>query len=381
MLKRRALQVSLAIAAVMALAAPAAAADDVVDGVLGPGALYRLVRPANWNGTLLVYAHGYVSPDQPVAIPPDAQQVIALVAPQGVAVAVSSFSENGWAVKDGTQRTHQLLGIFTAKFGRPSRIYAAGASMGGLIAIKMVETWPGDFTGMLPACAVAGGMRRQLDYMGNVRVLFDLFYPGVLPGSAVDVPAGIDVLSQIVLPAVAAMTGDPTGAGAIASLVQTPVPFASGPELVESIATALAGAAGYPSVLALTHGQPFFDNFSTQYDGALPPATLQWINANVQRFSASPAGLNYVEHYYTPTGDLPVPALTLSTFRDPVVPGFHRDAYGEIVAAAGNADRLVQRSVPGTGNGYGHCTFTPQELASAFSDLVLWAEYGVTPAR
>lgn len=380
MLKRRALRVSLALAALMALTAPAAA-DDVVDGVLGPGALYRLVRPANWNGTLLVYAHGYVSPDQPVAIPPDAQQVIALVAPQGVAVAVSSFSENGWAVKDGTQRTHQLLGIFTAKFGRPGRVYAAGASMGGLIAIKMVETWPGEFTGMLSACAVTGGMRRQLDYMGNVRVLFDLFYPGVLPGSVVDVPAGIDVLSQIVLPAVAAMTADPTGALAIASLVQTPVPFASGQELVESIATALAGAAGYPNVLALTHGQPFFDNFSIQYAGALPPATLQWINANVQRLSASPAGLNYVEHYYTPTGDLPVPALTLSTFRDPVVPGFHRDAYGEIVAAAGNADRLVQRSVPGTGTGYGHCTFTPQELAAAFSDLVLWAEYGVKPTR
>ena len=143
--------------------------------------------------------------------------------------------------------------------------------------------------------------------------------------------------------------------------------------------TALVGAAGYPSVLAQTHGQPFFDNFSTQYAGALPPATLQWINANVQRFSASPAGFNYFEHYYTPTGDLPVPAITLSTFRDPVVPGFHQDAYGDIVTAAGNADRLIQRSVPGTGNGYGHCTFTPQELASAFSDLVLWAEYGVRP--
>jgi hypothetical protein len=224
-------------------------------------------------------------------------------------------------------------------------------------------------------------MRRQLDYMGNVRVLFDLFYPGVLPGSVVDVPAGLDILSQIVLPAAAAMTADATGALAIASLVQTPVPFASAQELLESIATALAGAAGYPSVLALTHGQAFFDNFTTQYQGTLLPATLQWINANVQRFSASPAGLNYVERYYTPTGDLRVPALTLSTFRDPLVPGFHQDAYGQIVAAAGNADRLVQRSVPGTGNGYGHCTFTPQELATAFSDLVLWAEYGVKPTR
>jgi hypothetical protein len=31
-------------------------ADEVADGRLGPGALYRLVRPTNWNGSLLLYA-------------------------------------------------------------------------------------------------------------------------------------------------------------------------------------------------------------------------------------------------------------------------------------------------------------------------------------
>jgi hypothetical protein len=378
MLKRHALRMFLAVAAVLGLAGQVLA-DDVVNGELGPGALYRLVRPTNWNGTLLVYAHGYVSPDQPVAIPPDAELVIALLAPQGVAVAVSSFAENGWAVKDGTQRTHQLLGIFTSKFGKPSRVYAAGGSMGGLIAIRLVETYPGEFVGLLPACAVSGGLRPQLDYFGNVRVLFDLFYPGVLPGSVVDVPPGIDVTTQIVLPAIAAMTGNAAGAAAIASIAQTPVPFASDAELIESIATALGAAAGNPDVLRLTHGQPFFDNVATEYTGALDAATLLWINASVQRHAASPSGLNYIEHNYTPTGALPIPAITLSTFRDPVAPGFHRDMYGTAVAAAGNSQWLVQRSVLGTGNGYGHCTFTPLELATAFFDLTLWVEYGVKP--
>jgi hypothetical protein len=251
--------------------------------------------------------------------------------------------------------------------------------MGGLIAINLIETYPGTFVGVLPACAVSGGLQRQVDYSANVRVLFDVFYPGVLPGSAVDVPEGIDVTSEIVLPAIAAMTADATGALAIASIAQTPVPFASPGELVESIATALASAAAYPDVLKFTHGQPFFDNASTEYTGALPAGTLLWINANVERFSASPAGLNYVRHNYTPTGDLRIPALTVSTPRDPVVPGLHGIAYGAAVAAAGNADWLVQRSVPGTGNGYGHCTFTPLELVTAFSDLLLWGEYGVKP--
>ena len=379
MLKRRAFFVFFIVATVPGLAAPALA-DDIVDGRLGPGALYRLVRPTLWNGSLVVYAHGFISPDEPVAIPSDAEEVIAALVPQGFAVAVSSFSENGWAVKDGTQRTHQLLGIFTSKFGAPSRVYAAGGSMGGLIFIKLVETYPGKFVGLFPACPVAGGLRPELDYFANVRVLFDLFYPGILPGSVVDVPADIDVTSDIIFPAIAAMTADLTGAFTIASIAQTPVPFANVPELIQSIVTALAGATGYPDVLALTHGRPFFDNSDTVYTGALPSATLASINANVQRVSASPAGLNYVEHNYTPTGDLQIPALTISTFRDPLVPGFHRTIYGAAVAAAGNSDWLVQRSVPGTANGYGHCTFTPQELATAFSQLVLWVEFGIKPA-
>jgi pimeloyl-ACP methyl ester carboxylesterase len=367
-----------ALATVLGLAAPAFA-NDVVDGSTGPGSVYRLVRPSNWNGILLLYAHGYVSKDLPVGITPDAELVISLLTPQGYAVAVSSFSENGWVLKDGTQRTHQLLGLFTAKFGKPARVYAAGASMGGLIAIRLVETWPDQFAGVLPACAVAGGLARQVDFMANVRVLFDLFYPGVLPGTAVDVPSGIDVLQDIVNRAVAAMTLDPTGAVAIASIAQTPVQFANGAELFESIATALGGAAGYPEILGLTHGRAYFDNTTTQYTGALPPATLAFINANVQRFVGTRAGRNSLEHNYTPTGELRVPALTLSTFRDPLIPGFHRTIYGQEVAANGGADWLVQRSVPGFGGGYGHCTFTPQELTQAFVDLVVWAEYGVKP--
>ena len=378
MLKRRAFLVFVSLATVLGLAGPALA-DEVVDGRTGPGSVYRLVRPSNWNGILVLYAHGYVSKDAPVAIPPDAQLVVSLLAPQGFAVAVSSFSENGWNLKDGTQRTHQLLGLFTSKFGNPARVYAAGASMGGLIAIRLIETWPDEFAGVLPACAVAGGLGRQEDFMLNVRVLFDLFYPGVLPGSAVDVPPGIAVIQDIVNPAVAAMTLDPTGAFAIARITQTPVQFASGPELLESIATALGGAAGYPEILGLTHGQPFFDNTATQYTGALPASTLAFINANVPRFSGSPAGRNSIEHNYTPTGDLRIPALTLSTFRDPVIPSFHRTIYGQEVAAMGDADRLVQRSVPGCAGGYGHCTFTPEELTQAFFDLILWGEYGVKP--
>jgi hypothetical protein len=119
MLKGRVFSILVTVATVLGLAGPALA-DEVVNGSTGPGSVYRLVRPSNWNGILLLYAHGYVSKDAPVAITPDSQLVISIAVSQGFAVAVSSFSENGYVIKDGTQRTHQLLGLFTSKFGRPA---------------------------------------------------------------------------------------------------------------------------------------------------------------------------------------------------------------------------------------------------------------------
>ena len=374
-MRRRAFQTILALTFSVGLSSQAV--GQVIDGKTGPGSLYRLIRPPNWNGTLLVYAHGFVLPDQPVSLPPDGDLIASIVVPQGVAVAISSYSENGWAVKDGAQRTFQLLGLFTSKFGAPNRVYIAGASMGGLIAVKLVETYPDRFVGALPACGLVGGMQRQADYWGHVRGLFDFFYPGVLPGTVAAVPPGIDVSQAIVAPATAAMMADPSGALAIASIAQTPVPFANGVELIQSIATALAGhATSYPDLLEFTHGHAFFDNIETVYTGSLPPAVLGGLNAGVGRFAADPSALNYLDHYYEPTGDIQVPTLTLRTSRDPVLPGFNQLAFGATVAAAGQSDLLVQRTV----DRYGHCNFLPGELAQAFSDLVLWAEHGIKPA-
>jgi pimeloyl-ACP methyl ester carboxylesterase len=219
-----------------------------------------------------LYAHGFVPSDEPVALPPEGSLLTSLLVPQGFAVAYSSFSENGWAVRDGTERRHQLLGVFSARFGRPERVYVTGVSMGGLIAIKLSETYPGMYAGALPIGAVAGGSRQQFDYEANVWTLFDFLYPGVLPSDAANVPERIDVTQAVVLPALAAMQADPTGALIMAQIDQIPIPFATAEELVESILAALAYyAMEFTDLNNRTHGQGFFDNSETQYTGALPP--------------------------------------------------------------------------------------------------------------
>ena len=48
MLKRRIFPMILALATILTLSGPALA-DDVVNGSTGPGSVYRLVRPSNWN--------------------------------------------------------------------------------------------------------------------------------------------------------------------------------------------------------------------------------------------------------------------------------------------------------------------------------------------
>jgi hypothetical protein len=372
--------VSFVLALVMMVgAAVQAFAAQVVDGRIGPGALYRLVRPDNWNGRLLIYAHGFVSRTEPVALPPEADLFINLVTAQGFAIAFSSYSENGWAVKDGAQRTHQLLGIFTSTFGAPSRVYIGGASMGGLIAIELVEKYPGVFAGALPACAAAGGTRAQFDYLANVRALFDVLYPGVLPGDAGSVATSINPDTDVVPQATAAILADGgAGAATLAAVDQTPLPFSNGPELVQSLVTALRGHAGsFSELVPQLPRSSYFDNQDVVYTSPfLAPASLAAINAAVGRFTASPAALNSMAHHYQPSGQLVVPMLMLSTSLDPVLPGFHQRLYRDLVSAAGQSDFLVQRTV----SRYGHCNFLPAEIGAAFADLVKWAEFGIPPA-
>ena len=103
----------------------AATGPAQVEGEIGPGARYELFLPEGWNGDLVLYAHGYRNPAAPIALPGGAfldalrDNLLAL----GYGVAWSSFSENGYAVKDGVTRTRQLRGLFASNFGRPNSTY------------------------------------------------------------------------------------------------------------------------------------------------------------------------------------------------------------------------------------------------------------------
>jgi pimeloyl-ACP methyl ester carboxylesterase len=312
------------------------------EGAIGPGALYAIDIPENWNGDLVVYAHGYVEESgAPVALPDIGYFRDPLLA-RGFAMAVSSFSENGYALKEGFQQTHQLSGLFATRYGSPRRTFIAGQSLGGIIALKLAETYPQQYVGALLGCGVVGGTHDEIAFIAHVRVVFDFFYPGVVPGSLLETPPGIDFRTQVAPHVVQAMTANPIPAFLMASIL--PIPYTSPTELFTAIVTELGfqfnGASDF---LDRAHGHVFFDNTRTVYTGpGVPQAVLDALNAHVARYQSTPDAESFLSQCYQPTGNLRIPVLTLHTTRDPVVPMFNETHYHDLVAARGNSSMLRQ---------------------------------------
>ena len=112
-------------------------------GVL-KGAAYMVEVPANWNGKLVLFAHGYAGtgPALIVSPPPIRRHLIQ----SGYAWAASSYSTNYYDVRAGVEDTNALVLAFNAiaaQNGRPLatpvRTYITGRSMGGHIAAAAVE--------------------------------------------------------------------------------------------------------------------------------------------------------------------------------------------------------------------------------------------------
>jgi len=111
----------------------------------------------------------------------------------------------------------------------------------------------------------------------------------------------------------------------------------------------------------------------TVYAGTSDDADL---NAKVDRFESSPQADNFFNTWYTPSGDLPAPVLSLRTTRDQVVSPNLDKQFAARAAASGNADMLVRRQV----DRFGHCDIdSATEYGPAFDDLVNWVENGVMP--
>lgn len=357
-------------------AATASVTPGCVSGSIGPGSNYTLCVPENWNGDLVLYAHGYTATLFPLGPPPteSPEALRDLVLARGCAFGFSTYSQNGYAVKDGALRTQQLRSLFASKFGEPVHTYLLGYSLGGLVAIKLVEQHPDLYSGALTVSGIVGGTDTEFTYLGNVWVLFQYFYPGVVRWDLFDTPPA-NFQSVLTDSVVAAIQANPQGALALSQIAQAPVPFANAQELVASIIQALVlQSIALDDLLGRTHGHPFFDNTHTTYTGNLPPELLADLNARVTRYASTPDAQAFADREYAPTGQIQNPVLTIHDSRDPVVPELNETVYRERVSAAGDLSLLVQRQF----DAYGHPVGL-DEVDRALGDLKTWVNTGVAP--
>jgi pimeloyl-ACP methyl ester carboxylesterase len=372
--------------------APApAAAQEHYEGAAGPGSTYEIDVPAVWNGDLVLYAHGIVQASLAVA-PPSAQDgyaaLRARLLDRGFAVAASSYSSNGWSLADAVRRTHQLSGVFAATAGQPRRTYLVGHSMGALAIVKMAEAFPAQYDGVLAMCGPLGGAAEELRYAGNARVTLDYYFPGLLPGSAFEVPPGTEYLTPfdvggpnaLFIKVFTAFSTNPAATFQWATAAQ--LPFGSASELGNSALYVVGFLLRYTNdFVDRVNGKMPFDNTDVSYQVNVTedPATNAYLsallNAGVERFTVDAAAKNYYEHNYKPTGEIGAPTVTLHTTRDPAIPFAHEALFADAVARAGRSDWLTQRSI----DRWGHCAFTTGEVDGAFGELVSWVTSAQRP--
>lgn len=338
-----------------------------LEGRVPSGAIWVIDKPADWNHALVVYVHGYTNPSDPVALPHNEAIRDSLVA-RGYAVAASSFSSNGFAVPEGVRESDALREIFAEQVGDPRRTYLFGQSLGGLIGLLLAQEGADEhYDGAFLVCGIVGTSTEEVQYIGDIRVLFDAVYPGVLPGDLEHSPVITDVNRQIVGPVVTAVSKNPQGLGIIQLLARHPLAGNNSQELVASLINALGfSVQGGSDLFARTNSQSFFDNASWTYaSGTLPPALVADINARVARFTRTREAEQFLRRFGEPSPRLRVPLMSLHTSRDPVVPAWHEDRLRQVVTSPLLVQRMVDR--------YGHCTFSAGELMVHFNDLVNFA--------
>ena len=401
---------------------------DACEGEID-GAKYKILLPKEWNGTLLLYSHGYRSP---VSVPPDYSPVTSKAEPspgysdggvplarnlldKGYALAGSGWASNGWAISDGVKANTDLYEFFAKTVGKPERVYAWGDSLGGLVTMETAEKNPDWVSGAAPLCGVLGGVVPNFDLAMDVQYgIRELIDPDFqLTGYESSDAASQQFVSTArkVLDA-AGSEKEQADILALALLADAKLQTQSqdGSTLdsqVQAAAEAALIGLRFGTVgrwdIEKRYGGNISDNSDTDYaarfsdeDRALldevgGAGTAKRIIATLekgQRVSADSAAVKRArKDGGEPSGTIEMPTLTLHTAADPLV-AVQNQSY--LRDASGSTEDLVQLFTvapetyspkPGAPYGAGHCQFTPDSRVGMIDLLDQWVRGGQAPTE
>jgi pimeloyl-ACP methyl ester carboxylesterase len=346
---------TLMILAVTFLLHPPALSADETTVKLGEfgGVPYRIQIPPDWNHNLVMYAHAYVV--RGGAWKPLHEVLAAEFLNRGFAVAESGYSRQGWAVEEAVAETEALRRHFTELYGEPDTTFVTGHSLGGIITLATIETYPDAYEGAMPMCGpLAPALLFFKDYIFDMIVTFEALFGAGLPREYIPVVEAASLAGPVVEQALAA---DSMRADGFAAHWRIRRKDLSG---IISLYHML-----YKELEERAGGNPA-DNRNSVYCGLEP---IRGLNADVRRYAAVPGATDYVTRYYTPTGELKDPVIAIHTTYDAGVPPDLPDFYNTLTALKGTGDMFLQLYVDTDG----HCNIAPAYMGRAFDMLRGWA--------
>jgi hypothetical protein len=369
------------------------------------GAPYRIRVPEVWNGTLLVFAHGYRDKaDHPGEIDnrnADVAPAAALEAPllaQGFALAGTAYKDNGWAIGDAIQDLKNLALFFSDNVAKPQRTIIVAASLGTFAGYKSMEQFGGIYDGALCLCTAGSGATRLWDSGVPLYLAYDVIF-GIPPswGTVGEVRNDIDFDTEVLaklFPELNNIANFPKfefirlvaknpGRG----ITPPPPPaFYPGWALTDFFFFTEARAelqrrAGGPIVQNLDQNYTLTDAEKAYLAGiGLPtPVVDAWLaQMNARRnIEAKPSARNYVRNNTDYNGKIKHPILTVHTIIDPLLVVANESAYAELNAAAGRQELLFQTYTTGVG----HCNLTGPQILTAIGAIDQWVRTGVRPTN
>jgi pimeloyl-ACP methyl ester carboxylesterase len=395
------------------------------------GAAYEIKMPTTWNGTLLIYSHGYryaqpappdFSPVETTAVSAPNEETAKKLLDSGYALAGSAYKSNGWAVQDGVAAAEDLHQFFVDNIGQPYRTEIWGNSLGGLITQMIAEKHPEWVDGAAPLCGVMAGvvpnMNLALDVSYAVKTLI---YPEMKITGYTSYQEAVENWTNA-MKALIAAAADVKGGGTakilyIAALVDAPSQTlhydgSSVESKVKATVEALATDLGYATFARYDLEQRFGGNPSgndaTDYAARIDDAEKSLIDTvtagAVDTFNAQLAAgakitaddaakTKALAEGGDPKGTITKPEITMHTAADPLVISqnqtFFLDRYQAAQKAGTATAGLVQTYTvapttypesPGAPYGAGHCNFTTTSNVAIITLLTDWVQNGVIPA-
>jgi pimeloyl-ACP methyl ester carboxylesterase len=381
-------------------------------GFLGDGATYLMEVPPNWNGTLLLYSHGYVVPGSPnPATDVGDPATRAFLLANGFALAGSSYATTGWAIHEALEDQIAVLDLFDSMFGHPTSTIAWGHSLGGIITAGLIQRNPKRFSAAQPMCGVlSGGVATWNTALDGAFAFATLVAPGTgLQLVNITNPDANLTLAEEVLAAaqatpqgrariaLAAALGDLPGWFDPASPEPSRTDFASQEAnqflwdqqvdfpFVFAFRAELEARAG--GNVSWNTGVDYRKQFEKSIDRDQVWALYQTAGLSLEgdldalndaaRIKADPSAVDYLKQNIIFNGQIDIPVLTMHTKGDGLVVVENESAYKDVVDRVDDNRRLLRQTFVDRA---GHCAFTPAETIAAVETLLQRLETGHWPS-